>query len=112
MKSVHAKVDMSDSDNVPSGRVDLDRVDATTDQDIQRQIEHDNAQAMIEMGHYIRSVRARVGMSQSEFARRIGISVDTLRNWEQGRRYPTGTARALLRVIDRAPEAAISALQR
>ncbi|MCA1754501.1 MAG: helix-turn-helix domain-containing protein [Spirochaeta sp.] len=87
-------------------------VDATTDTEIQKHIDQDNTEAMLEMGEFIRGVRARVGMSQTEFSQRIGISVDTLRNWEQGRRYPTGTARALLRIIDRAPEVAIAALQR
>ena len=86
--------------------VDLNRVDATRDEEIQDQIDQDDQEAMADMGEYIRSVRARVGMTQREFANRIGISVDTLRNWEQGRRYPTGTARALLRIIDKAPEAA------
>ena len=105
-------VDQSDLSTFPEGRVDTDRVDAATDTEIQKHIDQDNTEAMLEMGEFIRGVRARVGMSQTEFSQRIGISVDTLRNWEQGRRYPTGTARALLRVIDRAPEVAIAALQR
>jgi putative transcriptional regulator len=42
-------------------------------------------------------------MSQSEFARRINVSLVTVRNWEQGKRSPTGAARALLRILDRAP---------
>jgi len=94
MKDVHVKVDQNDLTTFPTGRVDTDRIDATTDNDIHEQIEHDNAEAMVDMGEYIRGVRARVGMTQREFSDRIGISVDTLRNWEQGRRYPTGTARA------------------
>ena len=52
----------------------------------------------------------RFGMSQSEFARRINVSLVTVRNWEQGKRNPRGPARALLKLIDSAPEAAFAAL--
>ena len=44
----------------------------------------------------VKAVRRRLGKSQSEFARMIGVSVSTLQNWEQGRRRPEGPARALL----------------
>ena len=46
----------------------------------------------------VRAIRANLGKSQTEFALLIGVSVATLRNWEQGRRSPEGPARALLRV--------------
>lgn len=58
----------------------------------------------------IRNIRSRLGLSQSQFALLIGISVSTLQNWEQGRRVPEGPARALLRVADRNPEAVLEAL--
>ncbi len=112
MKDVRVTVDQSDSASFPGGRVDADRVEATTDPEIQVQIDRDNEAAMADMGKYIRAVRSRIGMTQREFSERIGISVDTLRNWEQGRRHPTGTARALLRIIDKAPEVAVAAPQR
>ncbi|MGM0675514.1 MAG: helix-turn-helix domain-containing protein [Spirochaetota bacterium] len=112
MKDVQVKVDQNDLSSFPKGRVDIDRIDATTDSDIQEQVERDDDEAIVDMGEYIRGVRARVGMTQREFSDRIGISVDTLRNWEQGRRYPTGTARALLRIIDKAPEVAVTVLHR
>ena len=52
----------------------------------------------------IKHIRTRkFDMTQEEFARMIGISVDTLRNWETGRRCPQGPARALLRIIDAEP---------
>ena len=51
------------------------------------------------------SARARLGMSQSAFARLMGVSVRTLQDWEQGRRQPSGAARTLLRVAQRTPEA-------
>jgi putative transcriptional regulator len=58
----------------------------------------------------VKAVRRRLGKSQSEFARMIGVSVSTLQNWEQGRRRPVGPARALLRVAAANPEAVAAAL--
>jgi putative transcriptional regulator len=48
--------------------------------------------------------RSRVGLSQQEFARLLGVSTRTLQDWEQGRRKPTGAAKTLLRVAFRHPE--------
>ena len=59
----------------------------------------------------VKAVRARLGQSQSEFALMIGVSVATLRNWEQGRRVPEGPALALLRVAARNPHAVATALR-
>jgi len=58
----------------------------------------------------VRAIRANLGKSQTEFALLIGVSVATLRNWEQGRRIPEGPARALLRVAAANPRAVIRAL--
>ncbi|MCU4120155.1 helix-turn-helix domain-containing protein [Variovorax sp. N23] len=52
--------------------------------------------------------RASMGLSQSEFARLMGVSVRTLQEWEQGRRQPTGAAQTLLRVAVTAPEALLA----
>ena len=49
--------------------------------------------------------RTRVGMSQSEFAKLLGVSVRTLQDWEQGRREPSGAAKTLLRIASQNPEA-------
>jgi putative transcriptional regulator len=59
---------------------------------------------------YAKGVRARTKLTQVEFAARIGVPIETVRNWEQGKRSPRGPARALLKVIDRAPEVAFAVL--
>lgn len=48
--------------------------------------------------------RAKVGISQSEFATLLGVSVRTLQDWEQGRREPSGAAKTLLRIAARSPD--------
>ncbi len=58
----------------------------------------------------VKAIRERSGLSQSEFARRYGISSRSLQEWEQGRRQPEGAVRAYLLVIDRNPQAVESAL--
>lgn len=58
----------------------------------------------------VRDVRRLTGLSQAKFAELLGIELATLRNWEQGRRAPTGPARALLRAIRNDPVAVIKAL--
>jgi putative transcriptional regulator len=55
-------------------------------------------------------VRARTKLTQAEFAARIGVPIETVRNWEQGKRSPRGPARALLKVIDKAPDVAFAVL--
>lgn len=92
--------------------VNWSKIDATTEEEIAAQIAEDEAEAMQDAAAYARRVRRKVGLSQVAFARRIGVAVDTVRNWEQGKRAPQGPARALLRIIDRAPEAALQALTR
>ena len=57
-----------------------------------------------------KSIRVKVGLSQSEFAQLIGVKVATLRNWEQHRRHPTGAAAALLTIVEKEPDAALRAL--
>ena len=60
--------------------------------------------------NFVRQVRARCGLTQAAFAEKIEVPIETVRNWEQGKRSPRGPARALLRVIDQAPDAAFAAL--
>jgi putative transcriptional regulator len=59
----------------------------------------------------VKAIRAKLALTQEEFAGRFGFSVNTLRHWEQGLRQPEGPARAYLLVIDRAPKAVHRALQ-
>ena len=90
---------------------DPDRVDATTEADIARQEAADNEATRHGAAVYARRVRKRTGLTQAALAARIGVPVDTVRNWEQGKRCPAGPAKALLRVLDRAPETALAALE-
>ena len=58
----------------------------------------------------VRDLRRRAQLTQIEFAARLGVPVETIRNWEQGKRMPRGPARALLAVIAHAPETVFAAL--
>ena len=60
----------------------------------------------------VRDLRKRARLTQLEFAARLGVPVETIRNWEQGKRMPRGPARALLAVIAHAPETVFAALAR
>ena len=59
----------------------------------------------------VKAIRTKLGKSQPEFSLMIGVSVATLRNWEQGRRRPEGPALALLRVVSAAPKTVTRALR-
>ena len=61
---------------------------------------------------YARRIRSQTKLTQAEFAARIGVPIETLRNWEQGKRKPRGPARALLKLLDEAPHVAFSVLGR
>ena len=60
-------------------------------------------QGRFETGEEIAALRRFIGLTQSDFARAVEISVHTLRNWEQGRRKPEGPALGLLRIAARYP---------
>lgn len=93
-----------------NGRVDEERVDATTEADIRRHIQEDEIAALMDAGAYTRQIRRRLGLTQVQLAAKLDVPLDTLRNWEQGKRHPAGPAKALLKILDRAPEAALTAL--
>lgn len=110
MKTVRMKIDVQSPSAKPVGRIDVRCVDATPEADIASHQAEDDANAMLDSAKFTRRVRRRLGLSQVEFAERIDVSLDTIRNWEQGKRCPTGAAKALLKVLDKAPEAALAAL--
>lgn len=58
----------------------------------------------------VKAVREQIGLSQSEFARLMRVSIKTLQNWEQHRRNPTGPAAALLKIVSTAPDVALKSL--
>lgn len=110
MKTVRLKIDATTLGGQRTGRLNAAQLDATTEADIAAQAAQDNALAMKDAAQFARRVRRRLGFSQAEFASRIEVSLETIRNWEQGKRSPTGAAKALLKVLDKAPEAALAAL--
>lgn len=58
----------------------------------------------------VKALREQIGLSQSEFAKLLQVSIRTLQNWEQHRRNPTGPAAALLKIVSTAPEVALKSL--
>ena len=110
MSTRRVRIESDDPRSLPEGRVDHAVLDGTTEADIARQQEQDDAEAMRDMARFVRRVRRCLGLTQVEFARRIDVSHETIRNWEQGKRGPTGAARALLRILDKAPEVALRVL--
>jgi len=110
MKTVRTTIDPATPATLAKGRIDTARVDATTETDIASHQAADEAEAMQDAAKFARRVRKRLGLSQSAFSQRIDVPLDTIRNWEQGKRSPTGAAKALLKVLDKAPKAALAAL--
>jgi putative transcriptional regulator len=58
----------------------------------------------------VKAIRNKLGLSQASFSASFGLSLYSLRNWEQGKRQPEPAARAYLKVIEKAPETVKSAL--
>ena len=58
----------------------------------------------------VRAIREAAGISQSQFAKLIGVNLRTLQNWEQHRTRPTGPARVLLKIVSNDPKAAVEAI--
>jgi putative transcriptional regulator len=90
--------------------------DALTDVDVARAVDADPDAALIlseaqAVAAMVRTVRKRLGLSQTEFAARYHIPAGTLRDWEQNRKKPDSTAVAFLRVIAREPEVVAKALE-
>lgn len=92
-------------------RTDWARSDATTEEEIARQIAEDDAEAWQDAAAHVRKLREREKLSQEAFAALLQVSVETVRKWEQGKRSPRGPARTLLKLLDRAPAAVRRALK-
>jgi putative transcriptional regulator len=95
--------------------IDRAKIDAMTEEDIRRHMIEDGEDPDAEPTGYrlvwpITAIRSRLGMTQTVFADALGVPVATLRNWEQGRTQPEPAALALLRIVEREPEAAFRAL--
>ena len=86
MKTVRMTIDPSIPASLVSGWIDSAGVDATSEEDIAKQEAADEAEAMQDAAKFARRVRRRLGLSQAEFSHRIDVSIDTIRNWEQGKR--------------------------
>lgn len=100
-------------DNRPDRpRTDWARVAAMTDEDIQANAESDpdsspSTDEQLErgvLGREIKRLRQGLGLTQEQFADRFGISLETVRGWERGRRWPDATSRTLLRIIITNPD--------
>ncbi|MBE5316483.1 MAG: helix-turn-helix domain-containing protein [Xanthomonadales bacterium] len=58
----------------------------------------------------VKRIRVATGLSQAKFARVVAVPLGTLRNWEQGRREPTGPAKVLLKALERDPQSVLEAI--
>lgn len=94
----------------PAGRVNVRKLAGTSEADLKAQQKMDDAAAAHDAALFAQRVRKRLGLMQLEFSRRIGVSLETIRNWEQGKRRPTGAAKTLLRGLDKAREGSLMAL--
>ncbi len=110
MKTIEVKFKKDGTPVLPAGTVNQAKLDATTEADIALQQKEDDVDALMDAAKFAKRVRMRVGLSQSEFSQKIDVSIETIRNWEQGKRSPNGAAKALLKILDRSPELALSAL--
>jgi len=119
------RIDQHFRSELDLAKVDWNRVDATTDDEIAVQAAEDgdtapvfSAEEILAAGRRVspeeiedvRMLRTRLGLSQEAFASRFGFSVDAIRQYESKRRTPTGPIRTLLRVIAREPDAVTRAL--
>ena len=100
------------------GRTDWARVDAMTEEELEANALSDPDNPPLtdeELARFRRvpnprEIRARLQLTQEQFAEQFHLPLGTIRDWEQGKKYPDSAARALLRVIERNPEAVIEAL--
>jgi putative transcriptional regulator len=100
------------SDNGRASKSDWSRADAMSDEDIEAAAlsDPDCPPATEEQlargvaGRKLRLLRAKLGLSQEEFAHRYALPLGTIRDWEQGKHAPDTAARVLLKVIEKEPD--------
>ena len=83
-----------------------DEIKELTKKDFDRAITREQRRRLVSGGWKsgdLVALRKYLGLTQKQFSGRIGISIDTLQNWEQGRRQPDGPAKALLRILAKHP---------
>lgn len=109
-KIIRVSVDLNNPNTFPKGFVNKKLLNATSERLIKLQ-QQDDLDVIQDAAKYAKRVRERIGLTQQEFSNRIEVSLETIRNWEQGKRRPTGAAKALLKILDRVPEIALIALR-
>ena len=110
-----ATVRMTAKDAKAAGRSDFAKIDATTEEDVQRHMVEDGMnpdQPFAGMRPIVSpaEVRQRTGLSQDKFAKALGIPAATLRNWEQGRTQPDQVALSFFALVADDPERAFKVL--
>ena len=111
MSTTRVRIDPEDPSTLPEGRIDPARVDATTEAEVAAQEREDEEEAMQDMARYARRIRRAWGCPRLNWR---GASTCRTRRSATGNRAsacPTGAARALLRVLDKAPETALRVLR-
>ena len=103
---------------VPKGRTDWEALDALSDEEIERRARTDldapplskEDMERLRQTPQVKIIRRAFGMTQEEFAERFGLSLATVRDWEQGRTEPDQASRTLLKLIARMPQQIEAAL--
>ena len=120
-------IEPASAKRVPRPVIDWAKIDATSETEIEHHARADRSKtpsdrtwnAMVRDGGIaivpshvdVRRIREKLQLSQSQFAARFGFTPAAVRQWEQGRRHPHGSARILLTIIDREPGAVRRALR-
>ena len=112
MDIMRIKVNLNDPESWPKGQMDTAFLDDLNETDFDQIAAEEKEEARQDAAAYTRSVRQKMKLSQTAFADLLRISVETVRNWEQGKRTPTGAARALPKVIHHAPDIVLKALKK
>ncbi len=101
--------------DIPEDKTDWNKVDAMSEEEAyQNSLDDPDAQPLSENAKpflNIKLIRAKLGMTQEDFAKTFQLSLATVQDWEQQRTRPDQAARTLLRVIERIPEAVKNALK-